>query len=218
MPSIETKTQIDSLSVQANRPLVICDVDEVIVHFIKGLEAFLDRHDLWLDPVSFALNGNIKTVTDNKPVETEEVGLLLTSFFQQDTRILQPIEGSIDALQSLADDAEIVFLSNVPHEAFDDRCANLKGHGLDFPLITNRGPKGPAVRRLTTDHQAPVFFIDDIGHYLTSVYDHCPDIHLIHFTQDERFSRHAKNLDHAHYRTDNWPDVETHIRDKLTEF
>jgi len=217
MPSTETKRQIDLLALSRQKPLIICDVDEVIVHFIKGLESFLARHDLWLDPASFALNGNIKTIIENKPVSGEKVGELLTLFFQEDTRKLQPIEGSITALRALAANADVVLLSNLPHEAYEDRLVNLKGHGLDFPLVSNRGPKGPAVERLTTRHQAPVFFIDDIGHYLTSVYDHCPHVHLIHFTQDERFSRHAKKLPVEHLRTDNWHDVEAHIRLKLGE-
>ena len=214
-PSTETSRQINLLSLAREQPLIICDVDEVIVHFIKGLEAFLSQRDLWLDPASFALNGNIKTVADNIVVETAEVGNLLTSFFRYETKKLQPIAGSINALQSLAQNAGIVLLSNVPHEAYEDRQANLSDHGLDFPLISNKGPKGPAVQQLIAGHQAPVFFIDDIGHYLTSVYEYCPEVHLIHFMQDKRFSRHAKELVHEHYKTDNWRDVEIHVRSIL---
>jgi len=215
MPSIETRQQIEQLQLTRELPLIICDVDEVIVHFIKGLESFLARHDLWLDPASFALNGNIKTIADNIPVEGEQVSKLLAAFFDEETIRLLPINGSIAALLSLAQNTEIVLLSNVPHVAYDDRQANLKGHGLEFPLISNRGPKGPAAKLLTKKHQAPVFFIDDIGHYLSSVNDYCPDVHLVHFLQDGPFSKHAKVLDCDHYRTNNWPDIEAHIRLKL---
>jgi len=217
MPSIETRQQIERLQFPSERPLIICDVDEVIVHFIKGLESFLAKHDLWLDPASFALNGNIKTITDNIPVEGDRVGSLLAAFFSEETIKLQPIDGSIVALQSLAQNTDIVLLSNVPHEAYNDRQENLKGHGLDFPLVSNRGPKGPAARLLTEKHQAPVFFIDDIGHYLSSVNDYCPDVHLVHFLQDGPFSKHAKVLTFDHYRTNNWTDVEAHIRLKLSK-
>ncbi len=43
--------------------------------------------------------------------------------------------------------ADVIMLTNLPHEAGDDRRANLAGHGLNFPVVTNSGPKGPAIQQ-----------------------------------------------------------------------
>ena len=42
------------LSLDQSAGLVICDVDEVIVHFTRALEAYLAERRLWLDISSFA--------------------------------------------------------------------------------------------------------------------------------------------------------------------
>ena len=49
------------------RPLVICDVDEVIVHFTRDFEDYIGLHGLWLDTSSFALNGNVRYRETNAP-------------------------------------------------------------------------------------------------------------------------------------------------------
>jgi hypothetical protein len=45
-----TREQILQLELDPQRPLLLCDVDEVVVHFLRGLENWLDRNGLWLDP------------------------------------------------------------------------------------------------------------------------------------------------------------------------
>ena len=49
MISEPTLAQIANLQLRSNRPLVICDVDEVVVHFTRDFEDFLDGLGLWLD-------------------------------------------------------------------------------------------------------------------------------------------------------------------------
>ena len=48
----------------------------------------------------------------------------------------------------LARAADVVLLTNLPHSAGDHRRENLAGHGLNFPVVTNSGPKGPAINDL----------------------------------------------------------------------
>ncbi len=154
--------------------MLICDVDEVVVHFLKGLEAYLDERGLWLDPASFALNGNIRYKAGNAPLPGSELGRLLMDFFAARTRHLAAIDGAVDALTTLSEHADIVMLTNLPDDFRADRIANLAGHGIAFPVVTNEGPKGPAVSAIAAGRRAPVVFIDDNHGYLASARDHEP--------------------------------------------
>lgn len=210
-PGEDTLEQISELHLDKTRPLLLCDVDEVVVHFLKGLESWLDRNGLWLDPASFALNGNIRHKHNNQPLEEAKVGPAIMSFFEELTRHLDAIEGAVPALKALADHGDIVMLSNLPSQFKQERINNLASHGLQFPLVTNSGPKGPAVAAIAAGHVGPVVFIDDHTGYLKSASEHLPHTNLVHFMQDERFGRHVGHEDYIHYRTDNWPDAHRHI-------
>jgi len=210
-PSEDTAEQVSQLRLDKSRPLLVCDVDEVVVHFLKGLESWLDRNGLWLDPASFALNGNIKHKNDNQPLAEDLVGPAIMSFFGELTQSLEAIEGAVPALQALAKQGEIVMLSNLPSQFKQERISNLASHGLTFPLVTNSGPKGPAIAAIAAQHIAPVVFMDDHTGYLKSAAEHLPRANLVHFMQDERFGRHVNQKDYIHYRTDNWPDARRHI-------
>jgi hypothetical protein len=213
-PDIEV--QIRALAIRPDRALVVCDVDEVVVHFLRAFEDFLGENELWLDPASFALNGNVRRREGNQPVPTAELGELITRFFAERARRLEPIEGAQEALSSLARSAQVVLLSNIPAAFRDDRLANLAAHGLAFPLVVNQGPKGPAVKAMIERHAASVVFIDDVPGYLTSVAEHCPAASLVHFLQDQRFGRHVGRLECVSLRTDNWREAHDHIRGLLS--
>jgi len=206
-----TRQQLARLPAAPERPLVICDVDEVVVHFLKGLEAYLNERGLWLDPASFALNGNIRHKEGNAPLPVDRLGPLLMDFFAAGVRNLTPIDGAKDALATLCERADIVMLTNLPDEFRGDRIANLADHGIVFPVVTNQGPKGPAVSAIAAGRRAPVVFIDDNHGYLASAREHNPDVHLVHFLQDHRFGRHVEHFDYMSLRTDNWREAEAHV-------
>ncbi len=206
-----TLEQIASLQLERNRPLLLCDVDEVVVHFLRGFESWLDKNGLWLDPASFALNGNIKHKITNLPLDEARVGPAIMGFFSDMTHELDAIEGAVVSLNDLAQHADVVMLTNLPAEFRDARVENLRNHGLSFPVVTNSGPKGPAISAIAADHAAPVAFIDDHTGYLKSAAEHLPQSKLLHFMQDERFGRHVQNEDFIHHRTDNWPDAYNYL-------
>ena len=211
MPASDIHVQIRALGIRPDRPLVVCDVDEVVVHFLRAFEEFLGENGLWLDPASFALNGNVRRCEGNDPVPVAELGELITRFFRERALRLEPIEGAHAALSSLARRSEVVLLSNIPAAFRSDRLANLAAHGFDYPLVVNEGPKGPAVRTMIERHQSTVVFIDDVPGYVLSVAEHCPTVNLVHFLQDPRFARHVGPLDCASFRTDNWAAAHDHI-------
>lgn len=215
-PSDTTLEQISLLQLNKTRPLLLCDVDEVVVHFLRGLEGWLDKNGMWLDPASFALNGNIKHKHDNRPLEEEHVGPAIMSFFEEFTETLEVIDGAVPALQALSEHGDIVMLSNLPSEFRQERISNLASHDLTFPVVTNSGPKGPAIAAIAAEHSGPVVFIDDHIGYLKSASEYLPSANLVHFMQDERFGRHVTQEDYIHHRTDNWQDAHRHIEAVFT--
>ena len=60
MISETTANQIAGLHLRPERPLVICDVDEVVVHFTRDFEDFLARRGLWLDTSIMLFSGNVR--------------------------------------------------------------------------------------------------------------------------------------------------------------
>jgi hypothetical protein len=204
-----TSRQIEALALSHDRPLIICDVDEVVVHFTRAFEVFIAKLDLWLDPRSFAINGNIRH-RSGAEVAQAEVGQLVGHFFTERTRHLEPVEGAVEWLKEIATIAEVVMLSNLPHEAAEARRENLHDHGLDFPLVTNSGPKGPAIKAIARENRQMVF-IDDSPSFIASAYEHVPHVHLIHFLHDERFARHLSPLPFVSLTTATWAEAGRHI-------
>jgi hypothetical protein len=206
-----TLGQLEGLTF-TGRPLVICDVDEVIVHFTRDFEAFLALENLWLDTASFALNGNIKCRDTGIAVADARVAHLITRFFDERTRHMEPIEGAVDSLLHIGETADVVLLTNLPHEAGAHRRENLQDHGLLFPVVTNSGPKGPAIQNLLRRaRQRDAVFIDDSPNFISSAYEHAPQVHLIHFLHDHRFARHIEPFHFVSLRTGSWEEARPHI-------
>lgn len=210
LPMHDTTRELISQLSFSGRPLVICDVDEVVVHFTRDFESYLEQRGLWLDTSSFSLNGNIRGRADGLQLAVADVGVLIETFFAERTLHLEPIEGAIEALLHLANSADIVMLTNLPHAAAEDRRKNLASHGLLFPVVTNSGPKGPAVKALAGLADGPAIFIDDSPGFIASAREHAPDVHLIHFLHDARFARHIAPLDYVSLRAERWSDVTPH--------
>lgn len=207
-----TRNQLAGLRVPGDRPLIICDVDEVIVHFLRDFEDYLDGHGLWLDLSSLALNGNIRRRAGNGPVTDETVASMIDGFFAERTAHMEPVDGAVEALLDLSRLASIVLLTNLPHSAGDHRRTNMKKLGLPFPVITNSGPKGPAIRQLELQSRGPVVFIDDSPNFIASAYEHAPAVHLVHFLHDERMARHVPPIDYVSLRTGGWHQALPHIQ------
>lgn len=211
MISEPTLAQIANLQLRPTRPLVICDVDEVVVHFTRDFEDFLGGLGLVLDTSRMLFSGNIREQKSQEFLDTEEGEKVVGQFFAERTLEMQTIDGAVEALRNIGKSADVVMLTNLPHEAGNDRRANLAGHGLNFPVVTNSGPKGPAIQKIASQVSAPVVFIDDSPGFITSAFHHAPDVHLIHFLHDERYARLVAPLDFVSLRTDTWDEVHPHV-------
>src|SRR5437868_3411370 len=157
----------DALAVPLSRemPLLILDADEVLLKFVDGFDRFLRARELFIDLTSYRLHGNVKRLDDRSAVLDVEVTALLDEF-RSDLDSLVMVEGAQTTLASLAPLLQIVILSNVPPAQAEARLRNFASHGFDFPLVTNSGLKGEAVRSLVRMAGSPAFFVDDIPQHL----------------------------------------------------
>ena len=211
MISETTANQIAGLHLRPERPLVICDVDEVVVHFTRDFEDFLARRGLWLDASIMLFSGNVRDQKTLALLSPEEIEKVVVQFFAERTLDMKTIDGAVESLRSIEKSADVIMLTNLPHEAGDDRRANLAGHGLNFPVVTNSGPNGPAIQKIAAQISAPVVFIDDSPGFITSAFHHAPDVHLIHFLHDERYARLVAPLDFVSLRTATWEEMHPHV-------
>ena len=209
-----TQGQLETLRF-TGRPLVICDVDEVIVHFTRDFEDYIGLHGLWLDTSSFALNGNIRYRETNAPAPEPVVAEMIGTFFETRTRHMQEIDGAVSSLLDIGARADVVLLTNLPHTAGDHRRENLKSHGLPYPVVTNSGPKGPAIRNLWQRGGRPVVFIDDSPSYIASAHEFAPEVKLVHFLHDHRFARNIEPLDFVSLRTASWDEARAYVMELI---
>jgi hypothetical protein len=213
MISDPTRVQLAALQVNANRPLLICDVDDVVVDFIHCFSGFLHEQELRLRPTPKFFHGEIITADRETYVGEQATMSLIDEFFATRTHSMTPVAGSVASIQEIAKVAEIVFLTNLPHSAGDQRRTNLDGLGLPFPCITNSGPKGPAIVQLAQMSKGPVVFVDDSPFFISSAREHAPHVHLVHFLHHEAFAAHAPVLDFVSLRAHSWDYVRPHVLD-----
>jgi hypothetical protein len=206
-----TQQQLAELKVHETRPLIICDVDDVVVHFLRGFDALLADVDHVLEVNSFALNGNVVHRGTRAEMPQEQLSKLIDDYFINQTEHMEAIDGAVQSLIALSNRASVVMLTNLPHHSRDKRITNLRRHGLPFPVITNSGPKGPAIKHLASRTSAPAVFVDDSPSFVKSSHEFAPEVKIVHFLHDERFKRLHKPFDFVSHTTGEWDDVRQHI-------
>lgn len=210
-PITAPSERLKSLAIDPGKPLIICDADEVLVEFAKPLETFLADRALTIDFKSFALVGNIRKAADNSIVEAEEVGHLIDEFLSHVVDRPRAVPDSIHAITHLRKQARVLILTNIPHHLRHRREQAMASIGLDLPVFSNRGEKGPMVAEIARDHQAPVVFLDDLPGHHSSVARHARHVHRIHFVADHRLAKLISPAEDCHMRTDRWTDCMDHI-------
>ncbi|MER9302643.1 DUF2608 domain-containing protein [Mesorhizobium sp. M0293] len=179
----ETARQIEEL-VADDRPLLVLDVDDVLLEFIRPFPNFLRARGYDLTLASFQLTGNIAETASGRLVEQPEVTALLGDFFDAQADWQSITEGASEALAGLGDRAEIILLTAMPHRHRAVRRAHLDALGVSYPLLTTEMAKGPAVAKLRGKAGRPVVFVDDQPRNLASVQDAVADAELFHLMAD----------------------------------
>lgn len=189
------------------RPLVVCDVDDVVLEFVTPFRAFLASRGLRLIPRSFRLHGNIVGETDDTPVEADAVSALLEGFFAEQEQWQSPFSDATGALRALSDTADLIFLTAMPPQHFAARRRLLDRFGFTYPLIAAKEAKGPLVRCLHGERALPVAFIDDMVHNLHSVGEHLPQCLLVHLPPPIDIHQLAPPAGDRVRRARDWPEA-----------
>ncbi|MDX3929048.1 MAG: hypothetical protein QHC90_25010 [Shinella sp.] len=195
-----------------DRPLIVCDIDEVALEFLTPFRNFLLSRGHDLLPRSFRLHGNIVTLPDGGVTADDLVAILLEDFFATQEDWQGAAELAVDTLTALGREADVVFLTAMPprHEAARRRL--LDRLGLPFPMVATEDAKGPVVRALHRQRPLPAVFIDDISRNLQSVRDHAPETLLVHLMANAQFRAMMPDPGDGILKATGWADAAEHIR------
>ncbi len=209
--------QVSLIDLDPEKPLILVDADEVIVHFALPLRDYLLQFGLVLNFHSYKIFDNI-IEKDSGNVLPREKALPYIGKFFDDCLFNQPaVEGAVDALNSLSKTSQIIIVTNVPFHAKDDRQKAMVKLGMDYPVLANEGLKGPIINHLSKNHKAPVVFLDDISHNIHSVSKYAPHVHCIHFIAEAILRPLQEKAKGAHARIDKWDECHRYINAHFSE-
>ena len=195
-----------------DRPLIISDCDEVLLHFTSPFADYLSaEHEMDMVLDSFSLADSIRHRSSGEPVGQAAIWPLLDSFFETHIHTQYPVPGAAEALAELSQVADIVILTNVRDAVQAPRLRELRRHGMDYPVHCNQGPKGPAVVRLIEGRTGAVVFIDDLPPQHASVKRSEPAVHCLHLVGEPALRRIVPDAPDADARIDEWPAALPHI-------
>ena len=210
-----TKKQISGLNIDPSLPLMIFDADEVLVHFAEPFSNYLKKHNHRLHLTGYRLDNAIKKLETDDVADPDTAKDLVWGFINEETKNQPAAKGAPEALKKLQEYAQIIILSNVPHSVHDDRVLNLKKIGMDYPLISNEGMKGPAVKEILKDHKAESFFIDDNPYQVESVYNDNQDTVCVHFSVCDLVKPYMPKAVGASIEPTSWDDLVSKLINRL---
>lgn len=203
-----------------SRPLVISDCDEVLLYMIAPFRDWLAANE----GVTFNMIGNnfagaMRWSESGEPVGEKDIWRLLGGFFDTQMHTQLPIAGAVAGINTLAQDADVVILTNLTDERQAHRTAQLAEHGIHARVFTNQGPKGPALARIVEEY-APsrTVFIDDLPQHHHSVAQTVPQVRRLHLCGEPMLAplidcAHVQG--HAHARIDTWEHALPWLLDQL---
>ena len=212
-----TKKQISNLNIDPNLPLMIFDADEVLVHFAEPFATYIKKHNHRLHLTGYRLDNAIKKADTDEVADPDTAKDLVWGFINEETKSQPAAKGAPQALMKLQEYAQIIILSNVPHSVHDDRVANLKSLNMDYPLISNEGMKGPAVKEILRNHKAQSFFIDDNPYQVESVYNDNQQTVCVHFSVCDLVKPYMPKAVGASIEPTSWEDLVAQLIGRLKD-
>jgi hypothetical protein len=195
-----------------DRPLIVCDIDEVVLEFLTPFRNFLRSSGRDLLPRSFHIHGNVVALDTGLPVKDAMTSDLLEAFFQLQDQWQTPADRVVETLADLSIDADVIFLTAMPPRHAGVRRALLDRHGLTYPLLASEEPKGPIIKRLHDARDMPLVFIDDILRNLQSAQAHAPECLLVSMMANAQFRAMAPDPGDGIAKADSWTDAAKIIR------
>ena len=201
-----------------NRPLLITDCDEVLLHMVRHMSAWLDEAhaiDFWPHAGMFAKAARRREC--GTVIDDAEMWTLLDGFFAEEMarQTLVPHAGA--ALERIAEQADIVILTNLGEHCLPGRIEQLAAHGIRHRVICNgTNSKGAPVAELVAEYRpSAAVFVDDMPLHHASVARHAPDVFRLHMIAEPRIAGEVAPAPAAHVRIDDWADAVGWIIDRF---
>ncbi len=133
----------DGTATVSKRPLLACDVDEVVLHLVDPFEAVMNERGFELRAHAFQLTGNIFEMETGREATQAEVWSGLDQLFNEQADRQGMVDGVVEGLTALGEHVDVIFLTNLPHTFGDIRRDYLRSLGLQQPLLTNARVESP---------------------------------------------------------------------------
>ena len=203
-----------------NRPLIISDCDEVLLYMVSPFKDWLAETqgvDFCMDGSDFA--NALRWQDSGKVLEPDEIWRMLGRFFDTEMPRQTPIPGAVEGINTLAEEADVVILTNLVDKRQAMRTEQLAGHGINARVFTNQGPKGPALENILAEYRpSRAIFIDDLAQHHRSAKETLGDITTLHLCGEPMLAPHidcAHTAGHADARIDNWDEALPWLRAQL---
>jgi hypothetical protein len=174
----EAKTQLDRLA-PGTRPVIISDIDEVILNFVLPFRHYLASQGYQLQTDTYKLNGNVFNNATGVAADNDTVFEMISGFFDDQAEWQDLVDNALPMLSALSNDYDIVLLTAMPHAHRDIRTEFMRKLGVPWPILTVESDKGHSVAVIAGERSA--VFIDDMAQNHDSVAEHAPDVHLFQF-------------------------------------
>ena len=204
------------------RPLIISDCDEVLLHMVAPFKDWLEASQ----GVSFHLEGHnfaeaLRWQKSGELLAPPDIWKMLGRFFDTQMDNQMPIAGAVEGINTMAEQADVVILTNLVDERRDKRAEQLAKVGINARVFTNQGPKGPALKAII-DEYAPnkALFIDDLAQHHASVAEVTPHVTRLHLCGEPMIAHAidcAHKAGHAHSRIDRWDEALPWLLERLED-
>ena len=203
-----------------NRPLIISDCDEVLLYMVAPFKDWLAE----TQGVEFKMDGSdfaraLRWQDSGEVLEPDEIWKKLGLFFDTEMYRQNPIPGAVEGINTLAEEADIVILTNLVDKRQAMRTEQLAGHGVNARVFTNQGPKGPALQNILAEYNpSRAIFIDDLAQHHRSAKETLDTITTLHLCGEPMLAPHidcAHTSGHADARIDRWDEALPWLRAQL---
>ncbi len=210
-----TEQQIAKLTIEKSKPLIIVDADEVLLYFARPFSQFLKAKGWELNLTGYRLDNAIIHTNEKHFADKNKTQQLVKQFITEETYRQPATKGAATTLRTYAEKAQIIILSNVPKYAHEHREKNLFNVNMNYPLISNKGPKGPALKEISLKSSSKIIFIDDSPFQINSAAEYVPDIFRFHFTACDLVRKTLPHTKSATHNPKSWKEVSKLIKELL---
>jgi len=192
-----------------SRPLIVSDCDEVLLHMVAPFRDWLgEKEGISFKMDSADFSKAMRFAKDGSIVPPEQIWSLLNKFFDTEMYRQQAIVGAVAGINAVAQDADVVILTNLNDHRRETRAKQLADVGINARVFTNQGPKGPALKAILDEYNpSRALFIDDLPQHHDSVSQLTPGVIRLHLCGEPLLAPHidcAHQAGHAHARIDDW--------------